>query len=109
MLVVVCEYFKKVLPFQCKYIIITLKEEKMKINLVSIGNSKGIRIPANVLKQCNMTSGLELEVKKNRIILMPATEVPRKGWDKAFKEMHENKEDIQLLDEKVDMENWEWK
>lgn len=81
----------------------------MKINLVSIGNSKGIRIPATVLKQCSMSDVLELEVKKNRIILMPATEVPRKGWDKAFKKMHENKEDIQLLDEKVDMENWEWK
>lgn len=81
----------------------------MKVNLVSIGNSKGIRIPAAVLRHYNISAELELEIEKDRIVLRSAKEAPRKGWDRAFKRMHEKKEDSQLLDEPIDMEDWEWK
>ncbi|MFZ6007194.1 MAG: AbrB/MazE/SpoVT family DNA-binding domain-containing protein [Nitrospirota bacterium] len=83
----------------------------MRTNLVSIGNSKGIRIPAAILKQCNIADHVELEVEKDKIILKPVQIKPRGKWDEAFKLMHERKEDVLLLNEKIDkeMEDWEWK
>ncbi|MBI4686281.1 MAG: AbrB/MazE/SpoVT family DNA-binding domain-containing protein [Nitrospirae bacterium] len=83
----------------------------MRVNIISIGNSKGIRIPSAVLKQCDIDSQIELEVEKDKIVLKPVKETPRKGWDKAFKLMHKRKEDALLLDEtaNAEMEDWEWK
>lgn len=83
----------------------------MKINLVAVGNSKGIRIPSAILKQCNIENQVELEVEKNRIVLKSIKSRPREGWDRAFRLMHERKDDTLLFDEKVDIEvkDWEWK
>ena len=36
----------------------------MKAKLVSIGNSKGIRIPTAILKQCNIENEVDLEQKE---------------------------------------------
>ncbi len=84
----------------------------MKVNIVSIGNSKGIRIPKSVLDQCNFNNEAELEVENNKIVIKPVRKKSREGWDKAFKLMHERKEDILLLDDSLDIEmkNWNrWK
>lgn len=83
----------------------------MKAKLVSIGNSKGVRIPKTALEGCNMENDVELIVESNRIIIKPLKRAHRRGWDKAFQLMHERKEDALLLDESVDrdMEDWEWK
>jgi antitoxin MazE len=83
----------------------------MKASLIPIGNSKGIRIPVAILKQCNIANHVELEVEKDKIILKPIKGSPRKDWDRAFKLMHERKEDVLLIDEKIDttMEDWQWK
>ena len=82
----------------------------MKVNIVSIGNSKGIRIPKSVLEQCNFDKGAELEVENNRIVIKPVRTKAREGWDKAFKLMHDRKEDALLLDDSLDSETlkWEW-
>jgi antitoxin MazE len=83
----------------------------MKVNLVAVGNSKGIRIPSAILRQCNIENQVELEVEKNRIVLKSIKGRPREGWDRAFRLMHERKDDTLLFDEKVDIKvkNWEWK
>lgn len=82
----------------------------MKAKLVSIGNSKGIRIPMAVLKQCNIGNEVDLKVEKEKIIIKPAKTSAREGWNDAFRVMHEKKDDALLLDETIDlMENWEWK
>ena len=82
----------------------------MKVNIVAIGNSKGIRIPKSVLEQCKFNTEAELEVENNRIIIKPLRKKSREGWDKAFKLMHEREEDVLLLDDSLDieMDNWEW-
>jgi antitoxin MazE len=82
----------------------------MKVNIVSIGNSKGIRIPKSILEQCNFNNEAELEVENNKIVIKPLKKKIRQGWDKAFKAMHERKEDVLLLDDSLDIEmkNWEW-
>ncbi|MDR4506780.1 MAG: AbrB/MazE/SpoVT family DNA-binding domain-containing protein [Candidatus Brocadiaceae bacterium] len=83
----------------------------MKVKLVPIGNSKGVRIPAAILKQCNINNEVNFEVEKGRIIITSTKSRPREGWDKAFRLMHTSKDDALLIDETVGVESddWEWK
>ena len=83
----------------------------MKLNIITIGNSKGIRIPSAVLKQCNIVKELDLEVKDNKIILKPVKNKPRDGWGNAFKLMRRRNDDALIIDDALvlDGENWEWK
>ena len=82
----------------------------MKVSIISVGNSKGIRIPKSILEQCSFDKEAELEVENNKIVLKPVRRRSRNDWDKAFKVMHERKEDELLLDDLLDIEmkNWEW-
>jgi antitoxin MazE len=82
----------------------------MKVNIVSIGNSKGIRIPKSILDQCNFNKEADLEVEHNKLVIKPVKKKIREGWGNAFKLMHERKEDVLLLDDSLDIEmkNWEW-
>lgn len=81
----------------------------MLAHLVSIGNSKGIRIPAALLRQYNLHDQVELVSGKDEIIIRPVTVKPRQGWDGAFQAMHERGDDLMLVDDSLDMEEWEWK
>ena len=58
----------------------------MKVNLVSIGNSKGIRIPRSVIKQCGFGDQIEMRVSDGMVVLAPAQQL-REGWDAAFEKM----------------------
>jgi antitoxin MazE len=82
----------------------------MKVSIVSVGNSKGIRIPKSVLEQCNFNNEAELQVENNKIVIKPVKKKIREGWDKAFKLMHDRKEDALVLKDSLDIEmkNWEW-
>jgi antitoxin MazE len=82
----------------------------MKVSIISVGNSKGVRIPKSVLEQCHFHDEAELEVENNKIVLKPLKKKVREGWAKAFKVMHERAEDAPLLDDSLDVEmkNWEW-
>lgn len=81
----------------------------MRVNIVSIGNSKGVRIPKAILEQCSFNNEAEIEVQNNHLIIKPIRKV-REGWTDAFKKMHEQKEDMLFIDDAVDLEmpNWEW-
>ena len=83
----------------------------MKIHLVSIGNSKGIRIPSVLLKQCHIEDQVDLEVENDKLIIRPIKNEARSGWDSAFKLMNERKDDELLISDSIDMvdEEWEWK
>ncbi len=83
----------------------------MRANIVSIGNSKGIRIPKVLLKQLDFHDQVELEVEEEVLVIKPIKGKPREGWEKAFKLMHAREEDKSMIDEKIDleMEGWEWK
>ena len=80
----------------------------MEIDVVKIGNSRGIRIPQSILKQCKITDKVEMRVEGSRIVL----EHPRcrEGWAEAFASL--GAEQPQLLPEhslsSFDDEEWDW-
>lgn len=81
----------------------------MEIQVVKIGNSKGIRLSKTLLERYNIRDKLEIIFEKGYLILKPVSK-PRSGWEEAFKEMHDNKDDQLLLDDVFQDENLEeWK
>ena len=82
----------------------------MQLDVVQIGNSKGIRIPKAILKQCQIEDQVDLEVEDGKIILVARKKTPRRGWEKAFKAMATNQDDALLIDDNLDvaMDDWEW-
>jgi antitoxin MazE len=80
----------------------------MRIPIIPIGNSKGIRIPKSILRQLDMPDLVDLEVHEKEIVLRPSKRTSREGWDEAFAEMAENGEDELVLEEIQDKENFEW-
>lgn len=80
----------------------------MEVSVINIGNSKGIRLSKTILEKYRISDKIELILEKGYIILKPKTE-PRKGWEKAFKRMHDNGDDKLLMDDVFEDENFdEW-
>ncbi len=80
----------------------------MDISVISIGNSKGIRLTKTILEKYNITDTLELILEKGYIILKPKQQ-PRRGWEKSFKLMNENEDDKLVMSDIFDDENFdEW-
>ncbi len=80
----------------------------MQSALIRIGNSKGVRLPASMLKEYEFESEVTLELLETGILIKPAKK-PRAGWGEAFKKMHKHHDDVLLMgdvfkDEKF--ENW---
>lgn len=81
----------------------------MEIQVVKIGNSKGIRLSKTLLERYNIRDKLEIIFEKGYLILKPVSK-PRSGWEEAFKEMHDNEDDQLLFDDVFQDENLEeWK
>lgn len=82
----------------------------MKAEIITIGNSRGIRIPKLVLEQCGIKKEICLEIENDRIVITPARRKPRAGWDQAFELMGQNGDDALLIDDKIglEMEHWKW-
>jgi antitoxin MazE len=78
----------------------------MELSIINIGNSKGIRLSKTILEKYSISDKVELILEKGYIILKPKTE-PRKGWEKAFKKMHENGDDQLLMDDVFEDEIFE--
>jgi len=83
----------------------------MKVTIIQIGNSRGIRIPKPILKQCKLQDEVELEIHNNELVIR-SLHSPREGWEKKFATMAVKGDDV-LLDKefqsKWDEEEWQWK
>ena len=55
----------------------------MKVKLVRIGNSRGIRIPKAILEQCGLQEAAQLRVEKDCLVIAREHR-PRQGWEEAF-------------------------
>lgn len=84
----------------------------MRIRIIKIGNSQGIRIPKPILEQTGLKGEVNLEVQGSQVIIKPVKN-PRQGWEEAFRIMAEHGDD-QLLNEDLtgrtywDKEEWQW-
>lgn len=76
----------------------------MQIPVISIGNSKGIRLSKTIVKRYNITDHVELILEKKCIIIKPKSS-PRAGWDKAFQNIHDHGEDRLLMPDVFKDEN----
>lgn len=83
----------------------------MRIEIVKIGNSRGVRLPKAVLEQCGFKDQAELEVRNGELCLRPARRA-REGWDEAFAQgVAERGLDELLLGDfpnEFDKTEWEW-
>ena len=55
----------------------------MKVRLIPIGNSKGVRIPSTVIRDCGLEGELDLEVRDGGVYITPSGH-PRAGWEEAI-------------------------
>ncbi len=80
----------------------------MEIQVIRIGNSKGILLSKVLLERYKFGEKIEVVMKPNHLELRPVKSV-RQGWEKKFKEMHEQGDDslfINDLPEDKELEEW---
>ena len=81
----------------------------MEVSVIKIGNSRGIRFSKTIIERYNIRDTVDLILDKGQIIIKPLSK-PRRGWDKAFIEMHANGDDKLLMPDIFEEENLEeWK
>jgi antitoxin MazE len=78
----------------------------MELSVISIGNSKGIRLSKTILEKYNIKDTVNVVLEKNYFSISPSS-TPRKNWDKAFKAMHKNGDDNLLINDIFEDENVE--
>lgn len=88
----------------------------MFLDLIEIGNSKGIRIPKSIIEACGFKKTIHLEIKDGKLILEPKTvelkKVYRKDWDQAFKNSkniaNDDLSEDSFFETEWDKEEWTW-
>ena len=82
----------------------------MILEIVKIGNSRGIRIPKHILEECEILDSVEAEVR-NGVLHLKVT-VPRMNWEKQFiNSLKKYAQDDELSSENeinLDMSEGEW-
>jgi len=82
----------------------------MEANIIDVGNSKGLIIPAKFLKLLGLKRKVKLEMENNSLIIKPIDK-PRAGWeDMIRKEVKDNGETELLISDVLDSaeNDWEW-
>jgi len=83
----------------------------MKIEIIRVGNSRGIRIPKPLIEQCGLGDTVELRVEDDRLIILPERSA-RQGWEKAFAAAGSASHDEVLLEgaeaNAFDRKEWRW-
>jgi antitoxin MazE len=82
----------------------------MKVALVRVGNSRGIRIPKPIIEQCGFEDAVELRIENDHLVIAPVRQ-PREGWEDAFRAAGALHHDELLLDipsNQFDREEWRW-
>jgi antitoxin MazE len=81
----------------------------MEVSVIKIGNSRGIRFSKTMIERYNIKDTVDLILDKGQIIIKPLSR-PRKGWEKAFMEMHQNGDDKLIINDVFEDESLEeWK
>ena len=84
----------------------------MTLKLVQIGNSMGIRLPKNLIEQFNFSTDIEVEIKREGLLLRKKKN-NRAGWKKQIlKEIKRGGVPELLIDDHIENEfdesEWQW-
>ena len=84
----------------------------MHVELIRIGNSRGIRIPKSVIDQCGFGASVDLKIEEGRVILARDRK-PREGWKEAVLAARETIPSDELLledipEQEFDHDEWTW-
>ena len=84
----------------------------MQAKLIDIGNSKGVIIPAKLIKLIGLDKNVSIDVKDDLIILSRPEKKIRQGWEEMIrKEVAENGQPKPLMPdifEDEDNSDWTW-
>ncbi|MBM2813631.1 MAG: MazF family transcriptional regulator [Ignavibacteria bacterium] len=78
----------------------------METTMIKIGKSKGVKLSQPILDKYDIQDKVEIELKKDYIVIKPVKNI-RQGWDKAFKQMHENNDDSLIIPDVFPEEEFE--
>ena len=78
----------------------------MRVPIVPIGNSKGIRLSKTLIEKYDFKDAVELILNDEFIIIKPIVN-PRNNWEQAFKAMHDNRDDKLFIEDVFEDENLE--
>ena len=70
----------------------------MTVKLIEVGNSKGLRLPKNLVNKYKLDLGIVLEEKEEGILIKPVKKDNKLSWDETYREMANEKEDWDDLD-----------
>jgi len=81
---------------------------EMKVPIIRIGNSKGLRLSKEILERYNFQGAVDLILEDNQVVIKPINE-PRKDWDETFKRLGSDYEHLLIPDvfDDEQFEDWE--
>ena len=84
---------------------------KTTAKIVQIGNSRGVRLPKQMITDLNLTDTVELESRGNELVIRPIASV-HEGWEESAKAMHRRGDDALQLGNvpasEWDENEWKW-
>lgn len=82
----------------------------MKVRIVAVGTSRGVRLHKTVIEQCGFGAEVEMAVEGGRVVLSRLAGV-REGWADAFDAMAAVGDDAALLpgDASAEWDEAEWR
>lgn len=84
----------------------------MKISVIRIGNSRGIRLPKTLIQQYRLGDSVELVAERDSIVIKPSRN-PRAGWAEAARRVANLPDDPELkawreFPNRWDKKGWKW-
>ena len=70
----------------------------MNVKLIQVGNSKGLRLPKELVKKYKLDVGIVLEEREEGILIKPIKKDQKLSWEDTYKSMAKEREDWDDLD-----------
>lgn len=83
----------------------------MEMNIINIGNSKGIIIPDKVLKLLRIKDKVHVSIEGDKLIIKSLNSNPRANWADQFMSANSDNNDSVLISdvfEDEDIDDWTW-
>lgn len=80
---------------------------EMKVPIIRIGNSKGLRLSKEILERYNFQGAVDLILEDNQVVIKPINE-PRKNWAETFKRLDSDSEALLIPDVFDDEQFEDW-